>query len=253
EQGYFPGLVSRGYRGKATSWPQVVTPHSNPKWVGDEPVLIAKKTQCPMVVGPDRVAAVEMLLRQFPCDVVISDDGLQHYALSRDLEIAVVDGERRFGNGFCLPAGPLREPLERLQSVKYIICNGGVARQGEHSMQFVPGAIYQVEDPTLLLMPQDIMQRKIHAVCGIGNPKRFFDSLRSMGFEFSMHVFPDHHHFTHADIDIADDVIIIMTEKDAVKCQPFVDKRHYCLPITVSCPALQDLRIRGETPIFGRS
>ena len=235
KQGYRPGLVSRGYGGKAAIWPQIVTVDSDPRMVGDEPVLLVTKTQCPMVVGPDRVQAVKVLLEHYSCDVIVSDDGLQHYALVRDMEIAVIDGERRFGNGLCLPAGPLREPVSRLKTVNYRVCNGGAAKAGEYSMRLVAGIIYRIDDPGRVMIPDDLYHKQIHAVCGIGHPQRFFDSLRKMGFEFIEHVFPDHHHFGYADIDIEGDVIVIMTEKDAIKCRAFSDHRHYCLPISVEC------------------
>ena len=124
DSGFKPGIISRGYGGQAESWPQWVAANSDAKNVGDEALLIAKQTGCPMAVGPLRVDAANMLLKQADCNVILSDDGLQHYALNRDIEIAVIDGERRFGNGYCLPAGPLREPIERLQSVDFIIVNG---------------------------------------------------------------------------------------------------------------------------------
>ena len=137
DSGFKPGIISRGYGGQAESWPQWVTADSDAKNVGDEALLIAKQTGCPMAVGPLRVDAANLLLKQADCNVILSDDGLQHYALNRDIEIAVIDGERRFGNGYCLPAGPLREPIERLQSVDFIIVNGEKSEENEFSMQLV--------------------------------------------------------------------------------------------------------------------
>ncbi|MDD1613525.1 MAG: tetraacyldisaccharide 4'-kinase, partial [Methylococcaceae bacterium] len=124
DSGFKPGIISRGYGGQAESWPQSVTADSDAKNIGDEALLIAKQTGCPMAVGPSRVDAANSLLGQADCNVILSDDGLQHYSLNRDIEVAVIDGERRFGNGYCLPAGPLREPIERLHSVDFIIVNG---------------------------------------------------------------------------------------------------------------------------------
>ena len=145
-RGFKPGIVSRGYGGTATVWPQNVTASSDPHVVGDEAVLLAQHTHCPMVVAPQRVAAVTKLLNDHDCDVVISDDGLQHYALGRTVEIAVVDGVRRFGNGFCLPAGPLREPMKRLKSVDFVVANGK-AHNNEYAMCLYSGDIYNIKDP----------------------------------------------------------------------------------------------------------
>ena len=126
--GYHPGIVSRGYGGKAERWPQQVRPDSDPQTVGDEPVMLAQRCACPIVAAPDRVAAAKLLLKHTKCDLIITDDGLQHYRLKRDIEIVVVDGERRFGNGHCLPAGPLREPQSRLAEVDFVIANGLAGR-----------------------------------------------------------------------------------------------------------------------------
>ena len=135
--GFKPGIISRGYGGQAESWPQWVTADSDARNVGDEALMMAKRTACPMAVGPLRVDAAIFLLKQADCNVILSDDGLQHYALNRDIEIAVIDGERRFGNGYCLPAGPLREPIERLRSVDFVIVNGEKSEDNEFSMRLV--------------------------------------------------------------------------------------------------------------------
>lgn len=238
QHGYQPGIVSRGYGGKATSWPQIVSPSSDPSLVGDEPLLLVQQTGCPMVVGPDRVAAVNCLLSHFSCDVIVCDDGLQHYALWRDIEVSVVNGMRRFGNQRCLPAGPLREPLSRLARIPHQVCNGGEALEGEIMMQIIPGQIYQINDPGTLLMPQQLKQKVVHALCGIGHPQRFFNMLRAIGYHVIEHAFPDHYQFRASDIDLGDNAMIIMTEKDAVKCLSFVDHRHYCLPIEAQCADL---------------
>ncbi len=227
-QGFKPGLVSRGYKGKAPSWPQVVEPDNHPEWYGDEPVMLVKKTDCPMVVGPDRVAAVKALLEKYDCDVVISDDGLQHYAMGRDIEIAVIDGERRFGNGFCLPAGPLREPQTRLRGVDFTVCNGNSVYKDEYSMQLVAGDFYQLINPK---NNNFVTEKTVHAVAGIGYPKRFFQQVVAMGYTVVEHPFPDHHDYTVADFDFLKDDIVIMTEKDAVKCLSFADERFWCLPV----------------------
>ena len=219
--------------GKCTAIPQIVTPASDPAVVGDEAVLIAQKTACAMVVAPDRVAAVKQLLTQAHCDVVISDDGLQHYALGRDIEIAVVDGERRFGNGYCLPAGPLREPIRRLSSLDFIVTNGGVAGNSQdkisYNMALIPGNIYNMVDSARILQAAAVTGTHIHAVAGIGNPQRFFTVLRSLGFSIIEHIFPDHHPYQPHELNFGAEAIIVMTEKDAVKCKTFADARYWCL------------------------
>lgn len=229
-EGKKPGIVSRGYGGKAKTWPQVVTRQSDPAIVGDEAVLIALKTHCPMVVAPNRVQAVKKLLTEHHCDVVISDDGLQHYALGRDVEIAVIDGTRRFGNGFCLPAGPLREHQQRLHAIDFVIVNGH-ASENEYTMKIFSQAIYNLKNPNQIFNSKDFTRKTIHAVAGIAHPERFFQQLTAMGLSFIPHVFPDHYFYQHPDLDFGHDTIVIMTEKDAVKCRAFKDERHWCLPI----------------------
>ena len=184
-----------------------------------------------MVVAPKRVAAVQMLLsKNKNCNVVLSDDGLQHLALARDLEIAVIDSKRRCGNGFCLPAGPLREPSQRLYQVDFIISNGA-ANAGEYAMQLIPGSIYNLLQPHLTLALNAIRNRNIHAVAAIGNPMRFFTLLKQLGFNIIEHPFPDHYFFQKNDLEFGSDAIVIMTEKDAVKYQRYADERFWCLPI----------------------
>lgn len=229
-QGYKPGIVSRGYGGRATNWPQSVQADSDPQQVGDEPVLLARRAQCPVFVSPQRVQAAQALLEQYDCDVIISDDGLQHYALRRDIEIVVVDGVRRFGNSRCLPAGPLREPVSRLSRVDFIIANGAAAN-GEYSMQL------QMQDAVNLLQPQksaaveDFSNQKVHAVAAIGNPQRFFKQLKNQHIDLIEHAFPDHFAFSAEDLDFRDDLPVLMTEKDAVKCQGFATSQLWCVPV----------------------
>jgi len=231
QQGLKPGIVSRGYGGSANRSPQFVTAASDPAKVGDEAVLMAKRTHCLVVIAASRVAAVIKLLSAHRCDVALSDDGLQHYAMQRQIEIAVIDGERRFGNGFCLPAGPLREPIKRLRQVDFIVANGK-AQPGEFAMQLLCDDIYQLTDPQRRVKPESFINKTIHAVTGIGHPQRFFASLKNLGLNIVEHVFPDHHLFTPQDFAFADDAAIIVTEKDAVKCQSFADQRFWCLPVT---------------------
>lgn len=179
--GYRPGVVSRGYSGKGDVWPSIVSPESDPKEVGDEPVLIAKRTDCPVCVGPDRPSAGRKLIETGLCDIIVSDDGLQHYALERDLEIAVLDGDRRLGNGHCLPAGPLREKPSRLASVDIVVCNGGSAQPGEFQMYLVTGDLINLKDESMRCSPADFIGGPVHAVAGIGNPKRFFSDAATQG------------------------------------------------------------------------
>lgn len=224
--GFQPGIVTRGYGGKSKTWPQCVDETSDPLMVGDEAVLIAKNTRIPVIAGPDRVESANQLVRDFQCNIIISDDGLQHYALARDIEIAVIDSMRRLGNGFCLPAGPLREPQKRLQSVDFIVANG-VGKTGEFEMQFVIDDIINVADETKKITIAECAHKKIMALAGIGNPERFFESLRMQGLTFTSIIFPDHYLFQKSDIAFEDAAIVLMTEKDAVKCKDFSDSRHF--------------------------
>jgi tetraacyldisaccharide 4'-kinase len=227
--GYRPGVVSRGYGGRAGSWPQTVTAQSDTALVGDEALLLARRCGCPLVVGPDRVAAVQQLLREHGVDVVISDDGMQHYRMGRDIEIAVLDGERRLGNGLCLPAGPLREGRGRLRRVDFIVANGA-ARSGEWAMRLLGTEARSLlaEHPRALV---DFATTPLHAVAAIGNPARFFQTLRGSGLTITPHPFADHHPFVPGELDFADNLPVMMTEKDAVKYFPYADQRHWYLPV----------------------
>jgi len=220
KQGFHPGVISRGYGGRADSWPRAVTATSDPLEVGDEPVLIANAANCPIWVGPDRPQAASRLLEQNGCDIIVSDDGLQHYALQRDMEILVLDGVYRLGNGFCLPAGPLRERPGRMQQVDLVLANGA-ARTGELAMELIPGELIALHDPGQRRPLDSIRGQRVHAVAGIGHPGRFFDLLRRSGITVIEHPFPDHHPFTRADLAFDDELPILMTGKDAVKCRRF--------------------------------
>jgi tetraacyldisaccharide 4'-kinase len=230
-EGYRPGVVSRGYRGRARHWPQQVRPDSDPDMVGDEPVVIARRARCPVAVGPDRVAAAEALLRYNDVDVVVSDDGLQHYALERDIEIVVIDGVRRFGNRFCLPAGPLREPVSRLSRADFLVVNGGTALRREFPMTMHPGELRNVRRDETAQAPESFPRRHVHAVAGIGHPERFFRQLRQLGFTVIEHPFPDHHAYTAEDLAFGDELPVFMTEKDAVKCRRFCGEDCWYLPV----------------------
>lgn len=234
-RGLRPGIVSRGYRGRADHWPQQVRGDSDPVMVGDEPVLLARATGCPVVADPDRLRAARSLLQRAECDLILSDDGLQHLRLGRDLEIAVVDGVRRHGNGRCLPAGPLREPVSRLASVDMVVSNGGGI--GDEFTMNVSARDAEKLDDTATSQPLERFgPGPVHAVCGIGSPERFFSTLERAGLTVIRHSFPDHHQFAATDIVFDDEIPVLMTEKDAVKCRRFADWRHWCVPIQAELP-----------------
>ena len=229
--GFRPGIVSRGYRGEAKNWPQQVRADSDPKAVGDEAVLLARRCQCPIAVAPDRVQAAQALLKYNDCNIILADDGLQHYALGRDIEIVVIDGVRRLGNEHCLPAGPLREPPARLKEVDIVVTNGGGILRREFLMNFEVGQFHPLRDEKRALLPRQFMGKTVHAIAGIGFPPRFFDQLRKLGIDVIEHPFPDHHDFCYEDIVFDDDLPVVMTEKDAVKCRRFARDQHWYLSV----------------------
>ena len=218
--GYRPGIISRGYGGKARTWPQQVRWDGDPTMVGDEAILIARRTRCPMAVGPNRVASAKALLKYTDCNVILSDDGLQHYALGRDIEIAVIDGIRRYGNEHCLPAGPLREPIKRIERVNFKITNG-IAGPEEFAMTYQAEQLRRADDPAVTLDISTLKNQTVHAIAGIGNPQQFFDQLKKSGLDIIEHAFPDHYPFKKEDLDFGEIQPIVITEKDAVKCQRF--------------------------------
>lgn len=242
QKGFSPGIVSRGYGGAAAHWPQQVRSDSDPVMCGDEPVLLAQRTGCPVAAAPDRYAAATGLLETARCDIIISDDGLQHLALARDIEIVVIDARRRFGNGRCLPAGPLREPVSRLESVDLVVCNGNPQR-GEFEMRLVADGLVSLSDSSRRIDSNELGNKTVHAVAGIGNPGRFFRMLRNLGLQPIEHVFPDHYRYTSADIRFDDDLPVIMTEKDAVKCRDFAGERHWYLAIDVNMSDIFEHRL----------
>jgi tetraacyldisaccharide 4'-kinase len=229
--GYKPGVVSRGYGGQSTQWPRYVTAESDPHEVGDEPVLLAQRCGCPVVVGPDRAVAARTLAATYDCNVIISDDGLQHYQLRRDIEIAVIDGSRRLGNGACLPAGPLREPPSRLLTVDFIIGNGA-ARDNEYLMSLRGETVLNLQDPCITVSLPGFRRSMVHAVAGIGNPKRFFNYLRHAQLRLIEHPFPDHHFFRPEDLRFPQDFPVLMTEKDAIKCRSFACDDWWYAPVS---------------------
>ena len=246
QQGYRPGLISRGYGGDLQGRVHVVHVDADPRIVGDEALLLARRSGSPMVVGRDRVAAAQTLLEHYPVDVIIADDGMQHYRLGRTIEIAVLDGQRRLGNGWCLPAGPLREPAARLAEVDFVVSNGD-ALEGEWPMRLeattvrrLDGRLEERVDTHLgehdsLTLAQWRNQR-VHAVAGIGHPQRFFDFLRMHGIEPVPHPFADHHPYQAGELEFADDLPVLMTEKDAVKYMNHASARHWYLQVEARMP-----------------
>lgn len=249
KRGFRPGVISRGYGGQSESWPQAVSGTSDPSQVGDEPVLIAQQTAVPIFVGPDRIAAAEALLDAHPtCSIIVSDDGLQHYALGRDIEIVIIDGQRGFGNGLCLPAGPLREPITRLRDVDIQISNG-TQRDQAFTMHLQPRAFCSLD--TNENLPLDAFSgKKVHAAAGIGNPDRFFSSLRSLGCDVVEHPFPDHAAFSEEDFDFVDNAPIIITEKDAVKCRSLALENVYYLRVDAELDVLIETRLQRLLSAF---
>ena len=217
ERGYKPGIVSRGYGGKFKETLQVKE-DSSVKETGDEAQILAK-LNLPFYLDKNRVRAVKTLIKNHDCDVIISDDGLQHYSMARDIEIAVIDGKRRFGNNLTFPAGPLRESIKRLKSVDFIVNNSGPTEEDEFLMSVSPSKFVHLKSGKSYSVDNWPMHKQIHAVAGLGNPGRFFDLLEKLGFEIIRHPFPDHHNFTSSDMFYLDHLPIVMTEKDASKCK----------------------------------
>jgi tetraacyldisaccharide 4'-kinase len=236
--GQRPGVVLRGHGGAGRA-PRLVDAGDTPAEVGDEAVLIARRTGVPVATGVDRVAAAQLLARR-GCTVVVADDGLQHLAMRRDLALAVVDGARGFGNGALLPAGPLREPVDMLRQADLVVIHGedrtGIARgRASLRMSLEPGRLRALlaarEEPL-----ESLRGLPVHAVAGIGNPQRFFDLLRSLGAQPVEHAFADHHPFRAQDLAFDDKTRIVMTEKDAVRCSALAGQRMWYLPVSASLP-----------------
>ena len=282
QRGFHPGIISRGYGGGAAGT-LAVDAGGDPAMVGDEPLLLARKSGCPVWVGRDRVAAGTSLLRAHPeCDVLLSDDGLQHYRLGRDVEIVAVDGERKFGNRLLLPAGPLREGISRLRSVDAVVVNGslnenvaqrhfcilsrwrerievraslpqGDGWRNEFEMRLEGREFYNLRNPSLRAAPADFRGKKLHAVAGIGNPQRFFEHLRGLGLTFEAHAFADHCAYRPQDLSYADADALLMTEKDAVKCAGFADERYWALAVdAVLAPGCGEMVVQKLRDIDGR-
>ncbi|MHA1141295.1 tetraacyldisaccharide 4'-kinase [Enterobacter mori] len=240
KRGIRPGVVSRGYGGKATHYPLLLTADTTTAEAGDEPVLIYQRTGVPVAVSPVRSDAVQALLAGHAVDIIITDDGLQHYALARDKEIVVIDGVRRFGNGWWLPAGPMRERASRLQSVDAVIVNGGQAKPGEIPMHLQPGMAVNLltgERKAVEQLPALV------AMAGIGHPPRFFATLEQSGARLEKRVpLADHQALVEGQVDAltVPGQSLIMTEKDAVKCRAFAKENWWYLPV--------DAELSGEQP-----
>ena len=231
-RGWRPAIITRGYGARSGPWPRVAAAADDPLLVGDEPLLLARRGVCPVVVGPDRVADGALAIRRRGCNLLLCDDGLQHYRLARDLEIAVVDGERALGNGRCLPAGPLREPRGRLGSVDLVIHHGGSA--AGHRFGLVPGDAQALCDPARRRPLSDFRGQRVTAVAGIGNPGRFFAMLRAGGLLVDERPYPDHHPFSAAEAAHWPPGPVLMTEKDAVKCAAFAGPDHWVCPVAAA-------------------
>ena len=234
QQGHVPGIVSRGYGGRGQT--MAVKETSLPDIAGDEPVLLARRSGCPVWIGRDRVATASALIAACPaCDIIVSDDGLQHYALQRDFEIAVIDGSRGTGNGLPLPAGPLRESSDRLARVDAVVVNGGAlpstARVPTFTMALEGKEFRNLLNPAFHQNASAFQGKQVHAIAGIGNPARFFDQLQRLGLNFAAHAFADHHAYAQADLEFGDADAIVMTEKDAIKCLRFAREIHWVLPV----------------------
>jgi tetraacyldisaccharide 4'-kinase len=233
DAGHHPAIISRGYRSTGDAAAREVLPQDDADAVGDEPLLMARRALCPVWIGRDRPAVAQALLQAHPeCDVIISDDGLQHYRLQRDVEIVVVDGVRRFGNGMLLPAGPLREPASRLQEADAVVINGGTPDVTDGIPMSLHGTRFRnLLDPTRTRTAADFSGLNVHAIAGIGHPERFFHHLQRLGLHPTTHAFPDHHRYTTSEISPPHADAILMTEKDAVKCTAFATNEHWMLQV----------------------
>lgn len=247
KQGYRPGVLSRGYGASVKHFPYSVQAEDTASLVGDEPVLLFQNLHCPLVIDPKRPRGADTLIDQHHCDVIICDDGLQHYALTRDVEIVVVDGTRRFGNGLLLPLGPLRETTARLNSVDFVVANGKASCESEYVMHLHPGKLVNLMD-SRHTMELESINGPVTALAGIGNPKRFFDLLKSHQVSLTNTLsFIDHHQFSPQDIPKG---TVIMTEKDAVKCREFAHNDCWYLPVAAQLEDDFDKQILGRIQLL---
>jgi tetraacyldisaccharide 4'-kinase len=247
--GFKPGIISRGYGAHPPATPFAVNESSDVAESGDEPLLLARRSACPVVIAPRRAAAAQYLLAHEGCDIIICDDGLQHYALARDIELVVIDAARGFGNGHCLPVGPLRESLRRLRSVDALLLNRAASASMQHlsldadlagaqyDFHLTPTTVVHLVSNRELPVAEWIDQYpRVHAVAGIGNPQRFFATLRQLGCEPIEHAFADHHRFVAHDFDFHDALAVLMTEKDAVKCLALAGENFWYLRVEATLP-----------------
>ncbi len=254
ERGWRPGIVSRGYGRSSEEAVLSVGPESSAAAAGDEPLLLARRSGVPVFVGRDRVAAGKALLAAHPeCDIVISDDGLQHYRLARSAEIVVFDA-RGAGNGRMLPAGPLREPLARLDEAAAIVCNGEVppalfrhTGTPRFPMHLEGQAFVALRDGRQTCSAGQLQGKRLYAMAGIGNPPRFFAKLAALGLQFTPHPFPDHHVYCAEDFAFARDGVLLMTEKDAVKCGDLISSEAWFLPVEAQIEKSADGRSLLDT------
>lgn len=247
DMGMRPGVMSRGYGGRSGKEPVRVSPDMSPDDCGDEPVMMAGRLSCPVMVGSDRVAVAKALIG-IGCDVLIADDGLQHRRLVRDFEILVIDGERGFGNGSRLPAGPLRESPQRMQTVDCVVVNGGREKSGfggsAMRMDLAGDRLRRLDDSEKTDL--DDWSEPVHAIAGIGNPDRFFDRLEQAGLTIERHAFGDHFSYREKNLDFGGDLAIVMTEKDAVKCRSFDLANAWYLPVTAKFSGNGEGQIREQ-------
>jgi len=234
-RGYKPGIVSRGYGGNSSKKPIIVDDDTSVKLSGDEPIIIFKNTSRPVCISSNRIAAIRKLLRDTDTDIVISDDGLQHYKMDRDLEIVIFDGNRGIGNGLCLPAGPLREPLERIEAADFVVSSSKIVdletKHNKYLMNYQPIEWARIADNKRFKADEWPLSKNVHAVAGIGNPAKFYKTLSSLGLNPIHHSFPDHYQFLEEDLDFNDSLPIIMTEKDAVRCLDMDNKNLWYLSV----------------------
>ncbi len=232
KNGYYPGIVSRGYGSRVIGAIEV-NQKSNINEVGDEPILIQKHTHMPVFVSKDRAMAAKALIKKYKkIDVILSDDGIQHYRLMRDVEVLVIDGTRGFGNGYLLPAGPLRELKHKLNDVDAIVCNHKKVIDGSYLMKYKSEFLINLKTKQKIPL-SEVSLSNIHAIAGIGNPDRFFNDLKSLGLVFNSSAYQDHYRFAKKDFKTMGGKNIIMTEKDAVKCEKFAQDNFWYLPVDV--------------------
>jgi tetraacyldisaccharide 4'-kinase len=256
-RGLRPGVVARGYGGRAPAYPRIVEADADPAETGDEPLLVRRRTGVPVVVDPDRVAATRCLLEQ-GVDIVVADDGLQHHALARDLEILVLDGARGLGNGRCLPAGPLREDASRLDRVDLLVSTGPLrapeCEHPHHEISLRPDHLRRLLDDRIMQPDGHDLPQEVHGIAGIGHPQRFFATLEGLGFRVRPHAFRDHVRYRREDLLFGDDLPLVMTEKDAVKVErlrsgerdPLLSRAHALAVTALLPPGLEealDLRL----------